>query len=193
VHVSGKADRAEGLLCLWDTDTSLVAYRKKITLTWVSNPATDERVRIRKTGGKETQPYITMIKCSGPDSHNEQTPALKVPLQTGLRFRSRGYEQPPYQEARGTTNSEWLAAARSDSSGNDLRLGRQDSCSNGFRADAAAERLSPTKDENQPSSQGEWRSRGAGGVGDLVGRETFSGCCHLNTASAGAGRPKAHR
>jgi hypothetical protein len=29
VHVSGKADRAEGLLCLWDTDTSLVAYHEK--------------------------------------------------------------------------------------------------------------------------------------------------------------------
>jgi hypothetical protein len=29
VHVSGKADRAEGLLRLWDTDTSLVAYREK--------------------------------------------------------------------------------------------------------------------------------------------------------------------
>jgi hypothetical protein len=38
---------------------------RKITLTWVSNPATDERVRIHKTGGKETQLYITMIKCSG--------------------------------------------------------------------------------------------------------------------------------
>jgi hypothetical protein len=38
---------------------------QKITLTWVSNPATDERVRIRKTGGKETQLYITMTKCSG--------------------------------------------------------------------------------------------------------------------------------
>jgi hypothetical protein len=33
--------------------------------------------------------------CSGPDSHNEQTPAFKVPLQTELRFRPRGYEQPP--------------------------------------------------------------------------------------------------
>jgi hypothetical protein len=30
--------------------------------------------------------------CSGPDSHNEQTPALKVPLQTELRFRPSGYE-----------------------------------------------------------------------------------------------------
>jgi hypothetical protein len=40
---------------------------RKITLTWVGNPATDERVWIRKTGGKETQPYITTIKCSGLD------------------------------------------------------------------------------------------------------------------------------
>jgi hypothetical protein len=42
---------------------------RKITLTWVSYPATDEQVRIRKTGGKETQPYITMIKCSGLSGH----------------------------------------------------------------------------------------------------------------------------
>ena len=42
---------------------------RKITLTWVSNPATDERVRIRKIGGKETQPYIMMIKCSGLGGH----------------------------------------------------------------------------------------------------------------------------
>jgi hypothetical protein len=33
--------------------------------------------------------------CSGPDSHNEQTPTFKVPLQTELRFRPRGYEKPP--------------------------------------------------------------------------------------------------
>jgi hypothetical protein len=37
--------------------------------------------------------------CSGPDSHNEQTPTLKVPLQTELRFRPRGYEQPPHRRA----------------------------------------------------------------------------------------------
>jgi hypothetical protein len=121
----------------------------------------------------------------------------------GLRFRSRGYEQPPYQEACGTTNSKRLTAARSCSSDNDLRPGRQDSYSNGFRANVAAEKLSPTKDENQPFKPGRRRSRGAGGVGDLVGRETFSDCCHhntdggvhlsANTAPAGAGRPKAHR
>jgi hypothetical protein len=36
--------------------------------------------------------------CSGPDSHNEQTQALKVPLQTELRFHPRRYEQPPTLE-----------------------------------------------------------------------------------------------
>jgi hypothetical protein len=29
VHVSGKVDQAEGLLCLQDTDTSLVTFREK--------------------------------------------------------------------------------------------------------------------------------------------------------------------
>ena len=54
--------------------------------------------------------------CSGPNSHNEQTPALKVPLQTELRFHSRGYEQPPHQEACGITNSRWLAGDHCTSS-----------------------------------------------------------------------------
>jgi hypothetical protein len=29
VHISSKADRAEGLLCLRDTDTSLITFREK--------------------------------------------------------------------------------------------------------------------------------------------------------------------
>jgi hypothetical protein len=67
-------------------------------------------------------------RCSGPDSHNEQTPALKVPLQTELRFHPRGYEQPPHRRACGTTNSRRLAS---------------DLCSSidGPRTDAAAGRL----------------------------------------------------
>jgi hypothetical protein len=36
--------------------------------------------------------------CLGPDSHNEQTPAFKVPLQTELWFHPCGYEQPPTSE-----------------------------------------------------------------------------------------------
>jgi hypothetical protein len=46
----------------------------------------------------------------------------------------------------------------------------------------------------EPAIQaGRRRPRGAGGVGNLVGREAFSGCHHLNTAPASAGRLKAHR
>jgi hypothetical protein len=29
VRVSGKADRTEGFICLWDTNTSLITFRKK--------------------------------------------------------------------------------------------------------------------------------------------------------------------
>jgi hypothetical protein len=82
-------------------------------------------------------------RCSGPDSHNEQTPVLKVPLQTELRFHSRGYEQPPHRGACGTTNSSWLAAARSVSSDNDLHSRRLNSSSDDLRADAAVTRPSP--------------------------------------------------
>jgi hypothetical protein len=86
---------------------------------------------------------LKIPRCSSLDSHNEQTPLFRVPLQTELRLHSRGYEQPPHQRACGITNSRWLAADHC-SSDNDLRLGRQDSCSDGLRANAAAERLSFT-------------------------------------------------
>jgi hypothetical protein len=42
----------------------------------------------------ETRYYTQIPRCSGLDRHNEQTPILRVPLQMGLRFHSRGYEQP---------------------------------------------------------------------------------------------------
>jgi hypothetical protein len=41
--------------------------------------------------------------CSGPDNHNEQTPALKVPLQTELRFHPAGTNNPPRWRACGAT------------------------------------------------------------------------------------------
>jgi hypothetical protein len=41
--------------------------------------------------------------CSGPDSHNEQTPTLKVPLQTELRFHPAGTNNPPHWRACGAT------------------------------------------------------------------------------------------
>jgi hypothetical protein len=67
--------------------------------------------------------------CSGLDSHNEQTPALKVPLQTELRFRPRGYKQPPHRRASKTTDSGRLAS-------------NLHSSSHGPRTDAATRGLS---------------------------------------------------
>jgi hypothetical protein len=58
-----------------------------------------------------------------------QTPALKVPLQTELQFRPRGYEQPPRREAGGATSSGRLTS---------------DLCSSSYgpRTDATTGRLS---------------------------------------------------
>jgi hypothetical protein len=95
---------------------------------------------MRKKHGFHTQ----IPRCSGLDSHNEQTPALKVPLQMELRFHSRGYELPPHQRACGTTNSRWLAADHCTSSNNDLHSGRLNSSSDDLRADAPVTRPSPT-------------------------------------------------
>jgi hypothetical protein len=58
-----------------------------------------------------------------------KTPALKVPSQTELRFRPRGYEQPPRREAYGATSSGRL-------------IGDLCSSSYGPRTDAATGRLS---------------------------------------------------
>jgi hypothetical protein len=65
---------------------------RKITLTWVSNPATDERVRTRETGGKETQLYITTTKCSGLDGHKRHIHIQNrtAPAESGIA-RGRSY------------------------------------------------------------------------------------------------------
>jgi hypothetical protein len=104
-----------------------------------------------------------------------------ISFQTELRFCSRGYEQPPYQGARGMTNSKQLTGNRPSSSDNDLRLGRQDSCSNGFRANAAAEKPSPTKDENQPFKPKRRRSGVRAALAVSSAKTTSSGCHHLST------------
>jgi hypothetical protein len=117
--------------------------------------------------------------CSGPDSHNEQTPALKAPLQAELRFHPHRYEQPPTLEGLwGRRNPRWLTAARSDSSDNDFRPRRPNSSSDDLRADAAATRPSPA---SPPKGRGHAKGRrvggqSAGGAGYLVGGETSSGC-----------------
>jgi hypothetical protein len=60
VRVSGKADRAEGLPRLRDTDTSLI---DQATLARTNIPVTDKRVQILETRGKETQLYNTARVC----------------------------------------------------------------------------------------------------------------------------------
>jgi hypothetical protein len=65
VHVSGKADRAEG-------NPTPPGYRylthhlsQKVTLARISDSATDEQVLILETRGKKTQLYNTTIRCLG--------------------------------------------------------------------------------------------------------------------------------
>jgi hypothetical protein len=61
----------------------------RATHAWSSGPAS-RQASPGARNGEETRLYAQRHKCSGPDSRNEHTPALKVPLQTGLRFRSAG-------------------------------------------------------------------------------------------------------
>jgi hypothetical protein len=63
VRVSGKADRAEGLLRLQDTDTSLITFREKQLSLAQNNSVTDKKVQILETRGKETQFYNTARVC----------------------------------------------------------------------------------------------------------------------------------
>jgi hypothetical protein len=117
--------------------------------------------------------------CSGPDSHNEQTPALKVSLQTELRFHLRRYEQPHAIEgpAEQQKADGWRAATRS-SSGDDFCSERPNSSSDDLRADAAAIKPSPTSPLGG-RGRAEGRRVGGqsvGGTGHLVGGETSSGC-----------------
>jgi hypothetical protein len=62
--------------------------------------------------------------CSGPDSHNEQTPAFKVPLQMELRFRPAGMNNLHTREPAGRLASDLCSS------------------SHGPRTDAATGRLS---------------------------------------------------
>jgi hypothetical protein len=120
--------------------------------------------------------------CSGPDSHNEQTPALKVPLQTELRFRPCGYEQPPTLEgprgdkAPGRPLSPAPAVATTTSA------------PGGRTAVAMALGQTPLQQCRRPHlrSRGEDKykepeAQSADGGGDPVGDEDFSSRRHLGT------------
>jgi hypothetical protein len=91
-----------------------------------------------------------------------------------------GTNNTPHWRACGTTNSKRLTGNRSSSSDNDLRLERLDSCSYGFRANTAAEKPSPTKDENQPFKLKRRRSGVQAALAVSSAETTSSGCHHLS-------------
>jgi hypothetical protein len=121
--------------------------------------------------------------CSGPDGHNEQTPALKVPLQTELRFCLRGYEQPPTLEGPrgdkapgGPPPPAPVAATTTFAPG-------------GQTAAAMAPRRTPLQQRPRPRlrsrgedklSKPEPEARSADGGGDPVGDEDFFSRHHLS-------------
>jgi hypothetical protein len=115
--------------------------------------------------------------------HFAPTKTQYIPLQTGLRFRSREYEQPPHQGARGITNSKRLAGDLCSSRDNDLHLGRLNSSSDDLRTDATVKGPSPTSPHE--------------GRGQVVKAKESEGAVHgvepTDTAPANSGRPKAHR
>jgi hypothetical protein len=118
-------------------------------------------------------------RCSGPDNHNEQTLALKMPLQMELQFHSRRYEQPPTLEglqddkipggsppptpaAATTTSAPGGQTAAAMTSGQTLL--RQGPC------------LRPhSRGEDKLSKPKSRRSVRRGGTDGLVGGEAFSG------------------
>jgi hypothetical protein len=155
---------------------------------------------------EETRLHAQIPKCSGLSSRKKQTPIVRVPLQTGLRFHSRGYEQPPHQRACGITNSRWLAGDRSTGSDNDLCLGRLNSNSDDLRANAVVKRpspMSPHEGRGQAikAKEPEVRPQMAPTVSSA--ETTSSGCHHLSTDDSGhlrasatlmnGGHPSLHR
>jgi hypothetical protein len=111
-----------------------------------------------------------------------QKPSI-FPIQTGLRFQSRGYEQPPHQGACGITNFKRLADDLCSSRDNDLHLGRLNSSSDDLRTDAAVKRSLPMSPHE--------------GRGQAIKAEESEGAVRgiepTDTALANSGRPKAHR
>jgi hypothetical protein len=73
VRVSGKADRAEGLLRLWDTDTSLITFREKQLSLAQTFLLPTKKSRYSKTRGKETRLYNTARVCVGLGGHRKHT------------------------------------------------------------------------------------------------------------------------
>jgi hypothetical protein len=73
VRVSGKADRAEGLLRLRDTDTSLITFREKQLSLAQTFLLPTKKSQILETRGKETQLYNMARVCLGLGGRRKHT------------------------------------------------------------------------------------------------------------------------
>ena len=73
MRVSGKADRAEGLLRLQDTDTSLITFREKQLSLAQTILLPTKKVQILETRGKETWLYNTARVCFGLGGRRKHT------------------------------------------------------------------------------------------------------------------------
>jgi hypothetical protein len=122
--------------------------------------------------------------CSGPDSHNEQTPALQMPLQTELRFHPRRYEQPPTLEGlRGDKTPGGSPTPAPVAATTTSAPKCPNSSSDDLRADAVAMSSSPTSPlggRGQATKAKEPEARSVDGGSDLVGNEDFFSRHHLN-------------
>jgi hypothetical protein len=96
-----------------------------------------------------------------------KTPALKVPLQTELRFHLRRYEQP-----------HTIGGPAEQQTTDDFCSKRPNNSSDDLRVDAAAMRPMPTSPlEGRGRAEGRRvEGQSAGGTDYLVGGETSSGC-----------------
>jgi hypothetical protein len=83
VRVSGKADRAEGLLHLRDTDTSLITFREKQLSLAQTILLPTKKVQILETRGKGTRLYNTARVCFGLGGRRKHT------LQDNLILQAR--------------------------------------------------------------------------------------------------------
>jgi hypothetical protein len=129
-----------------------------------------------------------------------------ISLQTGLRFHSRGYKQPPHIGGPAGRQTPGGSSATHDSSDNDPRFGRLNSSSDDLRADAAVMRPSPA---SPLEGRGQAINAKESGVRPQLAptvssaETTSSGCHHLSTDDSGhlrasatptnGGRPSLHR
>jgi hypothetical protein len=109
--------------------------------------------------------------CLGPDSHNEQTPTLKVPLQTELWFHLRRYEQPP------TLEDLWSNRRPTDGSLTPAPAAATTTSAPGGQTAAA---MASGRTLLQQGPRPRPRSRGEDGGGDPVGDEDFYSRHHLS-------------